>query len=399
MKNVYNRITLDVDDMTSQLSISLKQGDSARGLIVTLVKDGKLFEIGNDCYAVFSAKKEGGTFIGEGCTVRDNKIIYEYSEAFIYLSGRVDCDFTIYDSENKRIASPMFSAFLFGTVMEEYASEVVNSNSFTILENLIEEANDVITRVERTEDTVSTEENKRRMRESARDTDEKARVEAENNRSLAEDSREQTHNQMINLLDNIAAGDITVKNATFASKAPKKGESSGDEEKGKAFLFENTNGFGIDSPAVKGYWRVHSFKSDVDNSYYTALTPSYASRQYLGSDVKPIRRVYTNLLNVGGSDAFTSPTQKYTSALKDSGYYYFEHHFGKEIHSFGILFWDGTKDFDVCSSFVSVTGGITSVYRLAISKDGSVKLYCKSGTENEFSYSSPDLLYRMVWSV
>lgn len=209
MKYVYNRITLDVDDMTSQVSISLKRGDSARGLIVTLVKDGKIFEIGDECYAVFSAKQDGGAFVSDGCTVKDNKIVYEYSDEFIYLSGKIDCDITVYDSEDKKLVSPSFSAFFFGSIMEEYADEVVNSDSFATLNALVEEATNVIAQVEQTEYNVSSEEAKRVTAESERKT-------AESERKSEEVARNQRVAQITSDLEN---GNIVAKNATNATNA------------------------------------------------------------------------------------------------------------------------------------------------------------------------------------
>lgn len=101
------------------------------------------------------------------------------------------------------------------------------------------------------------------------------------------------------LLEEVVGGVVPVEKAnqaTFAEKAPRKGENENgdayDEEVGKAFTFKNTNGFGSDDPYAKGYWRVHSFKDDEDGNYYTAFTPSYSGKQMLGSDIKPIKRVY-----------------------------------------------------------------------------------------------------------
>ena len=50
------RMTLDIRDMDSQLSFSLKQNDTMRRLIISLTDHCKPYTIPEGCYAVFTIK-------------------------------------------------------------------------------------------------------------------------------------------------------------------------------------------------------------------------------------------------------------------------------------------------------------------------------------------------------
>ena len=141
MECIYKNISLDVhDDITSQLSISVKQGDTSRGIRVALTDHGKVFNIPDDCYAVFSARKSTGNFISDGCIIQNNTIIYNYSESVVSVATQLDCELTVYSSKGDKITSPSFTIFVYQTIQNEFASGVVESDSFATLNNLILDA-------------------------------------------------------------------------------------------------------------------------------------------------------------------------------------------------------------------------------------------------------------------
>lgn len=209
MKYVYNRITLDVDDMTSQVSLSIKKGDTARGIIATLVKDGKMFEIEDGCSVVFTAISSEGSIIDAGCQVQNNKISLVFPNDFVYWSGKADCDISVSDTAGKTIASPHFSVVFFNPAREQYARDAVESSAFQQLTSLVEQATNVIAQVEQTEYNVSSEEAKRVTAESERET-------AESERKSEEVARNQRVAQITSDLEN---GNIVAKNATNATNA------------------------------------------------------------------------------------------------------------------------------------------------------------------------------------
>ena len=145
MECIYKNISLDVhDDITSQLSISVKQGDTSRGIRVALTDHGKVFNIPDNCYAVFSARKSTGNFISDGCTIQNNTIIYNYSESVVSVATQLDCELTLYSSKGDKITSPSFTIFVYQTIQNEFAGDVVESDSFTTLNNLILNATETI---------------------------------------------------------------------------------------------------------------------------------------------------------------------------------------------------------------------------------------------------------------
>ena len=147
MKRIYKNLTLNVHSMTSQVSLSAKRGSTLRGLVVTLVDNGKIYEIPDKCYAIFSAQKSDGTFVSDPCVIQDNRIIYDYSEHLVEVVGKVECDITLYGSGSERLTSPRFYMFVYETVQGGYTSDVVSSDSFTVLNDLIENAKEAIENV------------------------------------------------------------------------------------------------------------------------------------------------------------------------------------------------------------------------------------------------------------
>jgi hypothetical protein len=144
MNYIYTKISLDVQNIASQLTLSVKRGDTSRGLMISLTDNGKVYNIPDHCYATFSARKSDGTFVDSGCTIKDNFIIFEFSEQLTIISGRVDCDITLYDVNNYRLLSPLFTIYVYDTIKSEYARAVVSSDEFTMLTELISDATEAI---------------------------------------------------------------------------------------------------------------------------------------------------------------------------------------------------------------------------------------------------------------
>lgn len=95
MNYAIHRISLDVtDDSPSQLTISAKQGDSAKILIVSLLDDKKNYQIAKGSVAVFIAKKSNGIWLEHPCTIDfvNNKVIYTFNEDTVKSSGTLECE-------------------------------------------------------------------------------------------------------------------------------------------------------------------------------------------------------------------------------------------------------------------------------------------------------------------
>lgn len=146
MNIIYKKISLDIHNIASQLTLAVKKGDTARGLIITLTDNGKVYNIPDYCYATFSAKKSDGTFVSSGCTIKDNKIIYDFSESpqLTKVPGRVDCEASLFSKDEAQITSPLFTLYVYRTIKDEYDEEIASSDEFKTLDKLISETTEVL---------------------------------------------------------------------------------------------------------------------------------------------------------------------------------------------------------------------------------------------------------------
>lgn len=141
------RMTLDIREMESQLSFAVKQNDTMRRLVITLTDHNKAYIISEDCYAVFSAKTGGNTYVSEGCQIDNNEIIYDISATSAAAIGKYDCEITLFGGNGEVLATPHFTMTVYASLLSEYADEVIASDEFATLTNLITSANTAIANV------------------------------------------------------------------------------------------------------------------------------------------------------------------------------------------------------------------------------------------------------------
>ena len=55
MERIKYRISLDMFEVAAQTTIKAKKGDTACSIHITLTENGKIYNITDGCYAVFSA--------------------------------------------------------------------------------------------------------------------------------------------------------------------------------------------------------------------------------------------------------------------------------------------------------------------------------------------------------
>ena len=149
------RISLDMNESTSQSFLNVRKSDSARKLLFTLSDNGKAYQIGSGCTAVFRAKKPDGTILYNNCSINGNVIEYELTNQTISAEGIVECEVTLYGDDGRQITSPRFNIVVNDTI---YANDEVESqNEFTQLTQAILGANNLNIDVERSgEGTVIT---------------------------------------------------------------------------------------------------------------------------------------------------------------------------------------------------------------------------------------------------
>ena len=136
------RFLLDVHEISSQISLSFKQGDTGRLLYITLTENGDIFNIPQNCVAVFTALKPDGTIIFNDCEINGNEIVYTHTAQTAAVAGKVDCELRLYGAGDTLITSPNFTIFVHPTV---YFDQIESKDEVNTLANLISEANTKLT--------------------------------------------------------------------------------------------------------------------------------------------------------------------------------------------------------------------------------------------------------------
>ena len=138
MERIHYRISLDMFDTVSQKTIKAKRGDTACDVNITLTENGKVYKIADGCYATFSAKKPDGNFIlnRETCYIKDNTIVYEFTEQTTICEGIVDCEVILYGADGNQLTSPRFSLLVGGTVYN--GEEIISSTEADALKETVE---------------------------------------------------------------------------------------------------------------------------------------------------------------------------------------------------------------------------------------------------------------------
>lgn len=169
MNYAIHRISLDVtNDAPSQLTISAKQGDNAKRLIIALLDDKKNYQIAEGCYATFIAKKSNGKWINHPCAIENNKVIYDFQPSTVSTVGMLQCEILLFNkilfrndkgvlvAENEdgtftevyeNITTATFMIAVHGTIMQGIEMEA-ESDKLT-LEEIIQRGNAFITEAER----------------------------------------------------------------------------------------------------------------------------------------------------------------------------------------------------------------------------------------------------------
>ena len=199
MKASVYKISLDILKSQSQYSLPMKKGETAREIHITLREGGTPYEIGEECFAIFSGRKPDGNPLENNCVIKENTIIYAITPQTTSASGLVDCEVKLYGAENGLICAPRFSIIVDERIVsdEKILESEEDISALTELYSILAES-------------------------------ENSRKNAEANRVTAEQKRE----------ENVA---VAIKNAndiadTLQTKLDK-GEFKGD--KGDAFVYED----------------------------------------------------------------------------------------------------------------------------------------------------------------
>ena len=137
MNESFYRITLDIKSIQSQISLPIKQGDTSRGIYISLTDGGKPYTIAHGCFPVFKGEKSDGTEVGNNCYIENNRIVYPITEQTVASPGIVECEVSLYNSTGGLITSPRFTLIVDSRAVgsDKYKS----SSEYRTLENYLSE--------------------------------------------------------------------------------------------------------------------------------------------------------------------------------------------------------------------------------------------------------------------
>lgn len=145
MTYVEHKLTLDIHDTMSPVSLSVKKGDTGRKLLVHLAENGYPYHISEDCYAVFTAKKPDGNVVFNPCSIVDCVITYKFTEQTVSAAGLVECEIILYGSDGKQLTSASFGIIVEDTIYDT-ETEVESTSEFNALTALMAQVQTVIAR-------------------------------------------------------------------------------------------------------------------------------------------------------------------------------------------------------------------------------------------------------------
>ena len=135
MNYTEHKFTLDVSKTASQVSLSVKKGDTARKLLISLMKSGYPYHITRDCYAVLAATKPDGYVIFNNCTIENCVIGYDFTAQTVAAVGLMNCEIILYGKRGVQITSASFDII----VEDSNYSAVESSSEATALSTLMRE--------------------------------------------------------------------------------------------------------------------------------------------------------------------------------------------------------------------------------------------------------------------
>lgn len=137
------RLSLDIHETESGLSLRAKKGDTIRKLYVTLMDGGSPYRITEDCTAAFTARKPDNTILFNEASIENNAIVYALTPQTTAAAGQVRCEVRLYGGDGRLITSPRFFLDVDDTVFTE-GDEVVSDDEYTILEDALKKVDQAV---------------------------------------------------------------------------------------------------------------------------------------------------------------------------------------------------------------------------------------------------------------
>ena len=119
MEKVIHRLALDLERPGSSTCLTVRRGDSARTLVVTLSQGGRPYRISDGVTPVFYARKSDRVPLFNHCTVEQNTIRYDFTGQTTNVVGPVECEIKLYGPDMELLTSAPFDLMIEDTIQQE----------------------------------------------------------------------------------------------------------------------------------------------------------------------------------------------------------------------------------------------------------------------------------------
>lgn len=146
MEQSIYRISLEIQASHAQAALDMKRGDTGRRIFITFTDGGNPYPIGEDCYAVFTARKPDENPIFNPCAVAGDTIIYDVTPQTTAAPGRLDCEIKLYGKDDRLITSPAFTITVHEAVFNQ-GDAPASQPELDALTHLVSQTNTLLTQV------------------------------------------------------------------------------------------------------------------------------------------------------------------------------------------------------------------------------------------------------------
>ena len=132
MTSAETRISLDMQEVSSQACVAVRRWDTGRTLVITLTLHGQPYSIAAECSAEFVCRRPNGSILRNPCEIVGNSIHYGFTQLTTSLSGAMDCEVRLLDAAGDLITSPKFQIIVYATIYDygdASESEIANANT------------------------------------------------------------------------------------------------------------------------------------------------------------------------------------------------------------------------------------------------------------------------------
>lgn len=134
-------INIDLINVSPLPIINLKQGDTGRGILVTITANGNVCEFTTETVNIY-IKKPDGTLIYNACTIQDGKIKAMFTNQALAAPGKIPVELEVI-SESDRLSTPIAIANILPSNIDSDAIE--SSNEFTALTQALQQVTESTT--------------------------------------------------------------------------------------------------------------------------------------------------------------------------------------------------------------------------------------------------------------